>query len=154
MVGMRAVEGVVWLKAIVAATIQRQAVVRVRISEQLGADYIIIICKVMKASPSPGVPHRLVGNTDRPGRYCKWKKHLVHAGRMGLEVTSSRPSTGGQRVEGERRSHMRWPIHKTRSTQLPGLGASGRLVLKRFSLEVPLGATLAGLLPTNGCSRR
>jgi hypothetical protein len=80
-----------------------------------------------------------------------------HADHRGLEVTTSRPPTGAG-VEGTKISCVGLVGGRSKRPVQPGelgRGASGRLVLKAFLLEeVPLGASLAGLLPRNGCSRR
>lgn len=76
-----------------------------------------------------------------------------HADHQGLEVTTSRPPTGAG-AQGDEDLMCGGRSKGPAQPEELGRGASGRLVLKAFLLEVPLGASLAGLLPTNGCSRR
>lgn len=138
------------MEALVTATNGSQMPhARIHFTEKLGADCV----QDNNMQSNESVSHRLVdeGISRQWLPMAKAPRHAVH---RGLEVTTSRPPTG---AGGRGNEDLMCGGRSKRPVQPEelGRGASGRLVLKAFLLgEVPLGASLAGLLPTNGCSRR
>jgi hypothetical protein len=138
-----------WLEALVAATNGSQIPhARIHFTEKLGADGV----QNNNMQSNGSVSHRLV-DEGISGSGCLWKSTTAcwpqGIGGHHFSTTTGAGGRGNEDLMCGGRSKR--PVQPEEL----GRGASGRLVLKAFLLgEVPLGASLAGLLPTNGCSRR